>query len=65
MTPEQFTAITERLDKIVALLEIQTFGEEPECAHETAIDQGIYGDVPGRRMWCPNCKKTFSRIVEV
>jgi hypothetical protein len=65
MTPEQFTAIIERLDKIVLLLGMQTLGEEPQCEHEKAVDMGIYGDNPGAKMYCPECKETFSRIVEV
>jgi len=62
MTTEQFTAIIERLDKIVLLLEMQTLGE-PECPHDKAIDQGMYGDELGAKMYCPECNMHFSREV--
>ncbi len=63
MTPEQFDAVIERLDKIVMLLEMQTFPEEG-CGHEKAIDRGVMGDIPGEHMFCPDCQETFSRIVK-
>ena len=59
---DQLTAIIERLDKIVLLLEMQTLGEE-ECPHDKAIDQGMYGDLPGAKMYCPECNTHFSREV--
>jgi hypothetical protein len=61
MTPEQFDSIIERLDKIVALLEMQVFGVET-CAHENAVDRGAFGMRPGERMECTDCGETFSRI---
>jgi transposase-like protein len=66
MTPEQFDTMIERLDKIVALLELQTSApDEPKCAHEKAVDQGVYGvNRPGERMLCQDCGETFSRIAE-
>ena len=66
MTPEQFSALIERLDKIVLLLEMQTIipDDEPACAHRRAIDMGVMGDTPGAKMRCQDCGETFSRIAE-
>lgn len=63
MTEDQFATITERLDKIVALLELQTFGgpdEEPfKCPHTNAQDLSCNGMRPRERMYCPECGKTY------
>ncbi len=64
MTPEQFASIMAQLNRIVRLLELQTFagGEAPGCLHENAVDHGVYGDQPRAKMFCPDCNETFSAL---
>jgi hypothetical protein len=56
--------IIKRLDRIIELLELQTFIPEDAiaiCQHEKAIDVGTMGTPPGERMYCPQCNQHFSR----
>jgi len=62
MTPEQFEAFIQRLDQIVALLEMQTLGPEI-CKHENAVDLGVMGMKKGERMKCGDCGEEFSRML--
>ena len=66
MTPEQFAAITDRLDAIIEILRDQTYVPEgaSACPHEKAVDMGVMGDTPGARMRCYDCNEIFSRIME-
>ena len=63
MTDEQYAQLIERLDKIVALLELLAFPPDDDvCTHENAIDAGTMGMRPGERMVCRDCGETFSRV---
>lgn len=60
--------IITRLDRIIELLELQTFVPEdaapPPCPHKNAVDRGVMGMRPGERMECKDCGEIFSRIKE-
>ena len=56
--------IARRLDRIIELLELQTFvpeGAVPVCPHEHAADIGTMGMRPGEQMQCNDCGAVFSR----
>lgn len=59
MTPEQFTELMSKLDKIIEILEHQTYvlDSPMECSHERAVDvgPGTMGTMPGGHMHCPDC----------
>ena len=49
--------ILQKLDRIIALLEFQTFGPNGpvQCPHVNRIDRGRMGDRPGHRIQCRDC----------
>lgn len=55
--------ILERLDKIVALLEYQTFGPAgaQQCLHVNTKDIGVMGDTPGTKLKCKDCGTVLGR----
>jgi len=54
--------ILKRLDQIIALLELQTFGPEPgECIHEHKTDLSTMGERPGTRVQCNDCGAMIER----
>jgi hypothetical protein len=63
---EKLDVIIDRIDGVIKILELQTIvlEQQPECSHEKAIDRGVMGDRPGTKMYCPDCKQMFARIVE-
>ena len=64
---ERVGEISDKLDRIIALLELQTFPPDPGesgCSHEKAIDIGVMGMKPGEKMRCMTCGEILSRIVE-
>ena len=64
MTPEQFAELSKKLDQIIALLELQTFGPDEPCLHPHTKDMGVMGDKLGEHMRCLDCGADFSRIEE-
>jgi len=64
MTPEQFKALTDRLDRIIEILSDQTYLPEgaDKCPHAKAVDLGVMGDKPGAKMRCLDCGEIFPRI---
>jgi hypothetical protein len=64
VTPEEIQTLFTKLDRIIELLELQTFvpeGAAPVCGHENAIDIGTMGMHPREKMYCPKCDTTFDR----
>ena len=64
MRRAQLTELTKRLDRIIALLEMQTIVPDdalPICEHQNALDLGAMGDMPGQKMYCRDCGQNFSR----
>ena len=49
--------VVERLDRVTALLEYQTFGPPGPagCPHANVVDCGRMGDKPGSRLRCKDC----------
>lgn len=67
MRDEKLAAILTRLDRIIQILEDQTYVPEdakPVCPHAHAIDRGVMGDKPGEKMECRDCGQFFSRTKE-
>ena len=57
--------IARRLDRIIELLELQTFVPEdavPVCPHEHAVDIGTMGMKVGELMLCNDCGEKFTRV---
>ncbi len=52
-----FGAILKRLDRIIELLELQTFIPEGTvtCEHRRTEDRGLMGDLPGSQVYCLDC----------